>query len=358
MPPSKKSVKPSIQDLISSIHKSFGEEALVDMSKITGAHPAISTGFSNVDDITGVGGFPKGRLIELYGPEHSGKSTLAIHTAALAQKEENGFVLYVDYEHAFDPRYGRKLGLNVDDPNKFLLTQPPHLEEGMNIASEFIRSGVATMVIVDSIAAAPPQAEVEGDNVGANRIGLHSLVWANALKHIIHDIHYSDCVFIGINQVRTKIGVTWGSGETTPGGNAWKHYASMRMKLTKTAGVKGKYTSEITGVKEDVVSATKVRIEISKNKLAVPFRQTELLLRHGEGFDLTGGLVDEALAKNILTKTAQGWIFWGEKDKPGFLQLRGAELFSKHLKENPEDLQRLQTQCAKTEYPSSGTVEF
>lgn len=353
----KKVVKPSIKDIITSIHKTFGEEAVVDMTKITGTHPSISTGFSNIDDIIGVGGFPKGRIIELYGPEHSGKSTLAIHVAALAQKEPEGFVVYVDYEHAFDPRYARKLGLDVDDVNKFLLVQPPNLEEGMAIAQRFIEAGVATMVIVDSIAAAPPQAEVEGDAIGGNRIGLHSLVWANVLKKITHTVHTSDCVFVGINQVRTKIGVTWGSGETTPGGNAWKHYASLRVKLTKTQGVKGKYVNEL-GVKEDVVSATKVRVSISKNKMAQPFRETEILLRHGEGFDVTGGLVDEALTKGILTKTAQGWIFWGEKDTPGFLQLRGAELFAKHLKENPEDMKRLQQECAKTEFPTSGTVEF
>lgn len=349
---------PSLKDVISQVHKSYGEEALVDMSKITGTHPSISTGFSNIDEITGVGGFPKGRLIELFGPEHSGKSTLAIHTAALAQKEENGFVLYVDFEHAFDPRYGRKLGLDVDDPNKFLLTQPTHLEEGMGIAREFIQPGLATMVIVDSIAASPPRAEVEGDDIGGNRVGYHSLVWSNILKKITHEIHASNCVFIGINQVRTKLGITFGSSETTPGGNAWKHYSSLRMKLTKVQGVKGRYVDEITKAKEDIVVATKVRVEIPKNKLARPFRQTELLLRHGEGFDLVGGLIEEALAKGVIIKGATGWLSWGEKDQEGYVSLRGSETLFKYLKEHPDDQERLRVQVAQTDYPTTGVVEF
>lgn len=353
--PKKSSKGPSINDLIADVHKNFGDEAIADMTLLESTHPSITTGFANVDAIIGTGGLPKGRLIELFGPEHSGKSTLAIHAAGHAQKE--GLVLYVDFEHSFDPRYAKKLGIDVEDRDTFLLTQPPSLQEGMSIAGRFIRAGVASMVIVDSIAAGVPQQEIEGDDIGGNRIGLHSLVWANVLKQITHDIHSSDCIFLGVNQVRTRIGVTFGSSQTTPGGNAWKHYASLRLKLVKEKGIKGRYTDEL-GIQQNGQVAMKVRVETAKNKLAAPFRQTTLHLRHGEGFDVIYPTIEEAILKQVVTKTRQGWIQWGKEGEKNYVSIRGDDAFHTYLNDNPKELVRLSKLNAVAEVPTSSDVEF
>lgn len=347
------SSKKEIDALISEVYKSFGDGAIADMSQVEADHPAISTGFANIDMITGVRGIPKGRIVELYGPEHSGKSTLAIHLGAQAQKE--GLVMYVDFEHSFDPRYARKLGMDVEDRTKFLLTQPESLEEGMSIASRFIRAGAASLVIVDSIAAGVPKAEIEGEDVGSNRIGLHSLVWANILKQTTHYVHSSDCILLGVNQVRTKIGITFGSSEDTPGGRAWKHYASLRLKLVKEKGVKGRYVDELGETQTGQV-AMKVRVETSKNKLAAPFRETSLHLRHGAGFDVIYPAIDEAVLKGIFNKTRQGWIEWGVGEDQ--VKLRGDDKMRAYLEEKPEEFQRLLKQNATTEMPAGGEVEF
>lgn len=346
--------KKDIDAIISDVFKKFGDDAIADMSLMQTDHPSISTGFPTIDAITGCGGFPKGRLSELYGPEHSGKSTLSIHTAANAQKD-GGLVIYVDFEHSFDPRYAKKLGVNVDDKSKFLLIQPRTLEEGMSIASRFIRAGVASLVIVDSVAAGVPSAEVEGEDVGTNRIGLHSLVWANVLKQLTHDVHASDCVLLGINQVRTRIGITFGSGEDTPGGKAFKHYASLRMKLVKEKGIMGRYVDEI-GANATGQIAMKVRVETVKNKLAAPFRQTTLHLRHGEGFDVILPAIEDGLVRKVLNKTRQGWIEWGSGEDQ--VKLRGDDRFREYLKENPEELARLIKQNSETEIPSGEEIDF
>lgn len=346
--------KKDIDSVISDIYKRFGDDALADMTQLETDHPAISTGFATIDAITGCGGFPKGRLSELYGPEHAGKSTLSIHTAVNAQKED-GVVVYVDFEHSFDPRYAKKLGVDVDDKRKFVLTQPRTLEEGMGIASRFIRAGAASLVIVDSVAAGVPSAEVEGEDVGSNRIGLHSLVWANVLKQLTHDVHSSDCVLLGINQVRTRIGVTFGSGEDTPGGKAFKHYASLRMKLVKEKGIMGRYVDEI-GASTTGQVAMKVRVETVKNKLAAPFRQTTLHLRHGEGFDVIYPAIEDGLLKKVLNKTRQGWIEWGTGEEA--VKLRGDDKFREYLRENPAELARLLKQNSETAIPSGEDVDF
>ncbi len=348
--------KTEIDSIIEDVLKKFGDESLVDMSLIEADHPSISTGFANIDAILGVGGLPKGRLIELFGPEQAGKSTLSIHAAVEAQKED-GLVVYIDFEHSFDPKYAKALGLDVDDRSKFIVAQPPHLQEGMNIAAHFIRAGLATMVIVDSIAAGAPQQEVEGDDVGSNRIGLHSLVWANILKQITHDVHASDCVLIGVNQVRTKIGVTFGSSEDTPGGRAWKHYASQRIKLVKVKGREGRYTNEL-GLSQEGQVGMEVRVEVAKNKLAAPFRSTTLYMNHGKGFDIIQPAIDEGLLKIVLRKNRQGWIEWGKEGDDDFVKIRGDEKFREYLREDTEEFNRLLLANGEASVPTAGTTDF
>jgi recombination protein RecA len=302
---------------LSSIEKQFGKGAIMkfDGSKPIEAIPAISTGCLGLDLCLGVGGVPKGRIIEIYGPESSGKTTLTLHIAAEAQKA-GGTVAFVDAEHALDTAYATKLG--VDIPNT-LISQPDSGEQALEITDMLVRSGAVDLLIVDSVAALTPRAELEGD-MGDSHMGLQARLMSQALRKLTGSISRSNCTVIFINQLRMKIGVMFGNPETTTGGNALKFYASVRMDIRRIAAIKDG--------EEHIGNRTKVKIV--KNKVAPPFKQVEFDIMYGEGISKTGDLLDLAVTQGIVEK-AGAWFSY-ENTKMG----QGRENSKQFLKENPE----------------------
>lgn len=286
----------------------LGEKQNVDME-------VISTGSIGLDSALGVGGFPKGRIIEIYGPESSGKTTIAIHTIAEAQKK-GGICAIVDAEHAFDSSYAKKLGVNIDD---LLISQPDYGEQALEIAERLILSGALDVVVIDSVAALVPKGELDGE-MGDSKMGLQARLMSQAMRKLTASISRTNCTCIFINQLREKIGVMFGSPETTTGGNALKFYASIRLDIRRIGQLKD----------GDNVVGNRTRVKVVKNKVAPPFRQVEFDIMYGEGVSKIGEIIDMGVDMQILTKSGS-WYSYGE-NKIG----QGRDAVKNFLIDNPE----------------------
>jgi recombination protein RecA len=300
------------------IEKQFGQGSLMKL----GSHDAakgiesVPSGSILLDEALGVGGYPRGRVIEIYGPESSGKTTLALHAIAEAQKK-GGIAAFIDAEHALDPVYAKNLGVNTDD---LWVSQPDNGEQALDIAESLIRSGAVDIIVVDSVAALTPQAEIEGD-MGDAHVGLQARLMSQALRKLTGTLSKSKTILVFINQIRMKIGVMFGNPETTTGGNALKFYASIRLEVRKIETIeKG----------EEEAVGNKVRVKVVKNKVAPPFRKVELEIMFGKGISWSGSLIDAAVKYNVIDKKG-AWYTWGE-EKVG----QGRDNAKLYIEQNPE----------------------
>ena len=302
---------------LSQIEKQFGKGSVMRMGDAGVARDiqAISTGSLGLDIALGIGGLPRGRVIEIYGPESSGKTTLTLQVIAEAQKT-GGTCAFVDAEHALDPTYAQKLGVNVDD---LLVSQPDTGEQALEITDMLVRSGAVDVVVVDSVAALTPKAEIEGE-MGDSHVGLQARLMSQALRKLTANIKRSNTLVIFINQIRMKIGVMFGSPETTTGGNALKFYASVRLDIRRIGAIKDR----------DEVVGNATRVKVVKNKVAPPFRQVEFDIMYGEGISKTGELIDLGVKAGVVEKSGS-WFSFGDQ-RIG----QGRENAKTFLRENPD----------------------
>ncbi len=307
----------ALEGAISQIEKNFGKGSVMKLGENDKNIDvqSISTGSLGLDIALGIGGFPKGRIIEIYGPESSGKTTLALHAIAEAQKQ-GGSCAFVDAEHALDPVYAKKLGVNIDE---LLISQPDAGEQALEIADTLVRSGAISVMVIDSVAALVPRAELEGD-MGDTHVGLQARLMSQALRKLTSSISKSNCLVIFINQIRLKIGVMFGSPETTAGGNALKFYSSVRLDIRRIGAIKDK---------DDIVG-NQTRVKVVKNKVAPPFRTVEFDIMYGEGISKHGELIDLGVAADIIDK-AGAWFSYNDQ-RIG----QGKENAKKYLKDNPD----------------------
>ncbi|MAW61629.1 MAG: recombinase RecA [Planctomycetes bacterium] len=313
----------AIQAALAAISKSHGEEAVMDMSqKSVGPIAGIATGSLGLDAALGGKGLPRGRVIELYGPESSGKSTLAMSVVAQAQKA-GGFAVYIDAEHAFDPEYAQKLGISLDG-DKFLLSQPSSGEEGLDICEQFVKSQAVDVVVIDSVAALVPNAELKGE-IGDSFVGVQARMMSQALRRLTSVIGKTDCVVIFINQLREKIGVMFGNPETTPGGRALKFYSSVRIDVRRIGALKN----------GDEIVGNRTKATVVKNKVAPPFRRTEFDILYGVGISYEGDVIDLGLQYNLVTKSG-AWFSFAHPEKGDIRLGQGREAVRTLLRENPE----------------------
>ncbi|WP_127753443.1 MULTISPECIES: recombinase RecA [unclassified Devosia] len=300
---------------LSQIERNFGKGSIMRLGEAASIEvEAISTGSLGLDIALGIGGLPKGRIVEIFGPESSGKTTLALHVIAEAQRK-GGVCAFVDAEHALDPIYARKLGVNVDD---LLISQPDAGEQALEITDTLVRSGAIDVLVVDSVAALTPRAELEGE-MGDSLPGLQARLMSQAMRKLTSSISKSKCLVIFINQIRMKIGVMYGSPETTTGGNALKFYASVRLDIRRIGAIKDR--EEIVG--------NQTRVKVVKNKLAPPFRQVEFDIMYGEGISKTGELLDLGVKSGVVEKSG-AWFSY-DSQRMG----QGRENARQFLKDNP-----------------------
>lgn len=301
---------------LAQIERAFGKGSVMRLGqRETVETEVISSGSLGLDIALGIGGFPKGRIIEVYGPESSGKTTLTLHAVAEAQKV-GGTCAFIDAEHALDPSYARKLGVNIDD---LIISQPDTGEQALEIADTLVRSGGVDVLIVDSVAALVPKAELEGD-MGDSHMGLQARLMSQALRKLAGSISKTNCMVIFINQIRQKIGVMFGNPETTTGGNALKFYASVRLDIRRVGAIKDK----------DQVTGNQTRVKVVKNKMAPPFKVVDFDIMYGEGVSKTGELIDLGVQAGVIEK-AGSWYSYGTQ-RIG----QGRESTKNFLRENPE----------------------
>jgi len=294
----KKKKQTELDNALQAIQTKFGEEAITKLGDK--AHvdvDAIPSGSLGLDWALGVGGFPRGRVVEIYGPESSGKTTLALHAVAEAQKR-GGIAAYIDAEHAMDPEYTEKLGVNIND---LLISQPDHGEQALEITESLVRSGTVDIIVIDSVAALTPKDEIEGD-MGQTRVGQQARLMSQAMRKLTAVVAKSKTTVVFINQIREKIGVMFGSPETTPGGRALKFYTSVRLDVRRIAQIK----------KGDEIKGGRTRVKVVKNKVASPFKQTEFDLMYNEGISAEGELIALGEKMGLLTKTGGSVYYYGE----------------------------------------------
>ncbi len=314
---------------ISSIEKNYGKGAIMrlgDDNALGKGIDVIPSGSVGIDMVLGIGGYPRGRIIEIYGPESSGKTTLTLHAVAEAQKL-GGVCAFIDAEHALDVTYAKKLGINTSE---LLVSQPDCGEQALEIADMLVRSGAVDLIIVDSVAALTPRAELDGE-MGDSHVGLQARLMSQALRKLTGTLSKSNTAIIFINQIRMKIGVMFGSPETTTGGNALKFYASQRVDIRRIGAIK----------KGDEVVGNRTRVKVVKNKLAPPFREIEFDIMYGEGISAEGSLIDLGVEQNIVEKSGSWYSFEGTRIG------QGRENVKQFLKENPDITLKIDAQLRK-----------
>jgi recombination protein RecA len=313
----------ALEAALSQIEKAFGKGAVMKLGQRGGLVDieAISTGSIGLDMALGVGGFPKGRIIEIFGPESSGKTTLALHAVAESQKK-GGSCAYIDAEHALDPVYAKNLGVNVD---ALILSQPDTGEQALEIADTLVRSGAIDILVVDSVAALVPKAEIEGE-MGDSHMGLQARLMSQALRKLTATVSKSNCIMIFINQIRMKIGVFFGNPETTTGGNALKFYASVRLDIRRAATLKEK----------EQVIGNQVKVKVVKNKVAPPFKVVEFDIIYGEGISKSGELLDMGAKIGVVEKSGAWYAFEGQKIG------QGKEAARQFLKSSPQVMEKIE----------------
>ena len=305
----------ALTSALGQIEKQFGKGAIMRMGdRVNEAIETVSTGSLGLDIALGVGGLPRGRVVEIYGPESSGKTTMTLQAIASCQRA-GGTAAFIDAEHALDPTYAEKLGVKVDD---LLVSQPDTGEQALEIADMLVRSGAVDMVVVDSVAALTPKAEIEGE-MGDSHVGLHARLMSQALRKLTANIKKSGTLVIFINQIRMKIGVMFGSPETTTGGNALKFYASVRLDIRRIGAVK----------RGDEIIGSETRVKVVKNKVAPPFRQCEFEILYGEGTSREGEIIELGVAQNLIEKSGAWYSYNG--DRIG----QGKENVRQFLRDNP-----------------------
>ncbi|SOC27265.1 recombinase RecA [Thalassospira xiamenensis] len=323
----------SLENAISQIERAHGKGSIMKLGEGAKADiQSISTGSLGLDIGLGIGGLPCGRIVEVYGPESSGKTTLALHVIAEAQKS-GGTAAFIDAEHALDPAYARKLGVSIDD---LLISQPDNGEQALEIADTLVRSGAINVLVVDSVAALVPRAEIEGD-MGDAHVGLQARLMSQALRKLTSSISRTNCMVIFINQLRMKIGVMFGNPETTTGGNALKFYASVRLDIRRIGQIKDR----------DEVVGNQTRIKVVKNKMAPPFRQVEFDIVYGEGISKMGEILDLGVQAGIVEKSGS-WFSYNST-RIG----QGRENAKTFLRENPDMAKEIENQIRE----SAGLLE-
>jgi len=314
--------KAALEMAMGQIEKQFGKGSVMKLGEFKAMNiEAIPTGALSLDIALGIGGVPRGRIIEIFGPESSGKTTLALHIIAEAQKQ-NGEVAFIDAEHALDPVYAKNLGVNIND---LIVSQPDTGEQALEIAESLIRSGALDVVVVDSVAALVPKAEIDGD-MGDSHIGLQARLMSQALRKLAGAVNKSKTVIIFINQLREKVGVMFGNPETTTGGRALKFYASVRMDIRKIENIK----------QDGEVIGNRARVKIVKNKVAPPFREAEFDILYGKGISKEGNILDIAVNLDIIEKSGSWFSYKGERIG------QGRENVKKYLAENPDTMKEVE----------------
>jgi len=333
--------KKALDAALGQIERQFGKGAVMRMGdQPREAIPSVSTGSLGLDIALGIGGLPYGRIVEIYGPESSGKTTLTLQVVAEAQKQGKTCA-FVDAEHALDPIYAEKLGVDVDS---LLVSQPDTGEQALEITDMLVRSNAVDVIIVDSVAALTPKAEIEGD-MGDSHVGLQARLMSQALRKLTGNVKSSNCLLVFINQIRMKIGVMFGNPETTTGGNALKFYSSVRLDIRRTGAVK----------KGDEVVGNETRVKVVKNKVSPPFRQAEFQIMYGEGIYHMGEVIDLGVKEGLVDKSGAWYAYNG--DKIG----QGKANASKYLEENPEIANEIETELRNrllsTPTPNEGDAE-
>ena len=319
----------ALDTALAQIERSFGKGSIMKLGQDNPVMDieAVSTGSIGLDVALGIGGLPKGRIIEVYGPESSGKTTLALHVIAQEQKN-GGICAFVDAEHALDPSYAKKLGVNLDD---LLISQPDAGEQALEITETLVRSGAVSVVVVDSVAALTPRSELEGD-MGDAQVGAQARLMSQAMRKLTGSISRSNCMVIFINQIRMKIGVMFGSPETTTGGNALKFYSSVRLDIRRIGALKDR----------DEIVGNSTRVKVVKNKVAPPFKQVEFDIMYGEGISKTGEIIDLGVKEGIIEKSG-AWFSYGD-ERIG----QGRENAKMYLKENENVCNEIEEKIRKS----------
>jgi len=321
----------AIELAVSSIEKEYGKGSIMrlkDGESVLHDVEAVPTGSIGLDIALGIGGYPKGRIIEVYGPESSGKTTLTLHAIANVQKA-GGVAAFIDAEHALDPAYARKLGVKTDE---LLVSQPDYGEQALEIADMLVRSNAVDIIVVDSVAALVPKAEIEGD-MGDSHVGLQARLMSQALRKLTGTVARSNCLLVFINQIRMKIGVMFGSPETTTGGNALKFYASVRLDIRRIGQIKEAASSD---KKDPVAIGNRTRVKVVKNKMAPPFREVEFDILYGHGISRSGDILDLATDLGLVDKSGAWFSFGGERIG------QGRENAKTYLEQHPQMMEKLE----------------